>query len=912
LKKLLILTVTMLAFIFLFAATPPAAQSAEVSDTTKPTGAIAGTVTDESGIPIAGATAQAFACSDETPSGSADTDKHGEYLMPVADGCYHVRFTGERYESSWHGTQEVKDSATDVKVRGEKVQGIDSKLSEAGAVISGTIKNTEGKPLTGAWVTAFRNGPGDDEGSISDGRSDEKGAFSVRVSPGSYMVIFARKGYVMQIHGKSLEDPSMVEAAEGKTVRGIDATLSKGGRITGNVTDEAGKALPGIMVGCYSTVKTAFPVVAQTDADGNFVLDGLSTGKYRIAYGDREKKYLVQWHNGKTNPGEADLLAITAPGATSGIKLVVRQAGAITGRVTDEAGNALPQVMVYAEAVDRNGPGAGAMTDSTGAYNLAGLSSGSYKISFRVVGGTRLTRYYRDAANGDAAHPVEVTAPQVTFGIDQILPAGILLTGKVRNSDDEPIPRAMVTVYPAASDRKLEPAFAVTEPDGSFSVPLAEGEYLVQFRAAEGYLTQWSGNRPTRSEATPVTISNKEGAKKLDVVLSRGGSISGTVKNRAGAGIPGVSVSATDAATGDHGESAMTDAAGKYQIQALVSGSFRLAADGSNAGYIEAKLPQPVTVTVPAAIENVDMVLVQGGAVSGKVTDPEGNPMLGVDVSAYDPVTWDEIGSAYTGSDGQYKISGLPENSYHIRFNKSDSKYAVQWYKGKLRREESAQLGVVGTGTITGIDATLFSGVALTGTVTDASGAPLFGAKVEVYGGSEDEPFTDVSTDIKGSFTVSALAPGSYRLRFSHNDHVPRWHGGSDRKSATSLRVKDTGMQPISASLVKAVGRFSGKLMNPEREKIGQAWLTAIDAATGVAVADERICECSGQFNTPVPSGFYQLRVERHGQVTWYGGNTKDEAIALPGSGEISGLEMIIEDKVVRAKQGTEKIQGLQ
>jgi 5-hydroxyisourate hydrolase-like protein (transthyretin family) len=903
LKKLLILMVTALAFVFQLAATTPAARSAEIAQQARPAGAIAGKITDESGSSIAGATAEAFSCSEETPSGSAVSDKDGQYVIgALSDGCYHVRFSGERYESSWHGESQLHDTASDVNVSGNQVPGCDAQLSEAGSVISGTVKTTEGKPLPGVLVTAFRPSSGKIEGSISDGRTDAKGAFSVRVFPGSYVVIFARKGYVMQIHGRSPEDPTMVEAAEGVTVRGIDATLSRGGRITGSVTDEAGKALKGIYVVTDSAAKTALPVAAQSDAEGKFVLDGLATGKYKIFFGDREQKYLPQWHDAKTDPDKADLVSVTAPGTTPGIRAVLRQSGGISGRVTDETGNAIPKVFVSAEPIDQKSIGASAITDDNGAYNLAGLSSASYHVSFRKVGSAHLPRYYHDAANGEAAHAVDVTAPRVTTGIDQTLPAGALLTGSV--SSDAPIPGAMIIVYPAAADSKAEPVYSFTGADGTFSVALAEGDYLVEFSApAGGYLPQWSGNRPTRGEATPVTVSLKEGTAKQVVVLSRGASISGTVKNRAGIGLKGVTVTARDAATSDRNGSATTDEAGKYLIQALKSGSFYLAADGAAAGQLAAKLPQPVTVSAPATVENIDMILDPGGAVSGKVTDPAGNPVQGVNVTAHDPATWDEFGSVYTGSDGQYKIGGLPENAYHIRFEKSDSKYTVQWYKGKFRREESSPVQIAGTAGIAGIDVTLSLGVPLTGSVTDAKGAPLHDATVEVYGGTEDEPFAEVRTDAGGSYTVPGLAPGNYRIRFSHDDYVPRWYGGSDRMTAAILGVKDAAIPPLSAALAKAGGKFSGKLMNPQGQKIGQAWITAIDAATGIAVADERICECSGKFNTPVPSGIYQLKVERHGQVVWFGGNTREEAIPLEASGEISGLEMVIDDKIVKTKQ---------
>ena len=901
--KLLKFAVAVLFTCVQIATAAPALPAAEPAAAVKPPGAIAGRVTDDSGNPIAGAAAEAFACSDETPSGSAATDKNGEYLMKgMADGCYRLRFSGNDLESSWHGGKQIKDDAADVRVSGEKVQGIDAKLSEAGSVISGTVTGADGAPLSGAWVTVLQTGGigEEDGGSISDGRTDEKGSFSVRIYPGKCLVVFAKKGYVTRLHGKSAVEPTMVEAAKGKTVSGVNGVLSKGGSISGSITDDRAKPLAGVYVVAYPTERTALPAYARSDAGGKFALEGLATGKYRIAFGDREQKYLLQWHDGKTNPEEAAIIAVTAPGAISGIKGVMRQSGGISGMVTDQNGKAIAEVIVIAEPLERKARGGSAVTDETGSYSIPGLDSASYHLSFRATSSDHLPLYYRDAARKEDAKAVEVTASQTVFGVNQVLQEGVLLTGKVSNTSGEPVQQATVSIYPAKEVDGI-PEFASTQPDGGFSAALGEGEYVVEVRAP-GYLTQWAGKAATRAEAAAVSVSKKEGVQPLEIVLDRGASISGTVKDRTGAGIARVTVTARDAATGDRGESTTSGEGGKYQIQGLKSGSYRLEADGTDLGYVEAKLPQPVMVTAPGTTENVNLVLSQGGAVSGKVTDPAGAALSMVSVAAYDPATWDEVGSAYSGISGEYNIGGLPEGSYAIRFEKSDSKYPVQWHKGKFRREESARVEVAGTSTVAGVDAALQPGVSLTGTVTDTGGSPLANAKIEVYGGNDDEPFADTRTDLRGNFTVSSLAPGSYRVLFSHKGHVSGWYGGSDRRNAARLAIKDAAVAPLSAALAPARGEFSGKLVNPEGKKIGQAWLTAIDALTGVAVTDERICECSGEFHTPVPGGMYQLRVERHGQVTWYGGSVQEEALQLPGTGEISGLEMVIDDKGVRGK----------
>jgi hypothetical protein len=108
------------------------------------------------------------------------TNDNGEYVLaPINNGCYRLRFDKDGYESSWYGEPPLKDSAIEVIVAGEKVTEIDAPISSAGSLITGRVKGEDGKPLAGAWVTAFQI-EGED-GSISDARTDEKGFFSIGV-----------------------------------------------------------------------------------------------------------------------------------------------------------------------------------------------------------------------------------------------------------------------------------------------------------------------------------------------------------------------------------------------------------------------------------------------------------------------------------------------------------------------------------------------------------------------------------------------------------------------------------------------------------------------------------------------------------------------------------------------------------
>ncbi len=879
------LFVTLLTFSFL--APPVVFESAAT-----PPGTISGQVTVDSGRPLAAARIEAFSCDEHAPVGTTSSDAKGNYLLgPLADGCYLLRFSADAYESTWYGYPPVKDSATRLDVSGEAVEGIDGVLSAAGSAIRGQIKTASGQPLAGAWVTAFMQT--EEFNVFSDARTDKNGQYSVNVSPGSYYLIFSASGYITRLHGQSLQQPETVAAPAEAATEGVDATLFPGGEITGQVVGTNGRGIDQIQVVAIAEGQKALPVAAMTNSAGKFTLKGLSSGSYRIGYFDEEKRYQTQWHPNTSNPAKGTLVKVIAPQITTGIRTSLKLAGGISGWVTDDSGNAVAEVMVFAQSADsKQMTMEHAITDETGAYKISGLSSGHYIVSFRDMEDTHLERYYRDGADEQTAQPVEVAAPQITSGINQSLPTGIPLTGRVSNEQDEPLEGIYIVVYPADKANTSSVGYDSTGSDGTYRIPLAAGRYAVKFSGENGYLAQWSGNKASRLEAEPIVVSHKRPAR-LNAVLSRGGSLSGTVRNPQGEPLASIRVLLTDAATREKGPSAKSTTDGTYRIESVRSGRYHVTASGSKTGYVRYQLPQTISINAPYATQNVDLVMTPGGSVTGQVVDAEGSPLGKVRVEAFVPGTWDEITGTRPDAGGIYKLGGLPQGSYRIRFERSD--HIVQWYPAKTNREESVSVEVSGTDTVQGINATLVAGLPLSGLVTDDAGTPLYSAKVAIYGEVDDEPFAEVRTDYQGQFRVPSLAPGDYRVHFSHSGHLPRWHGGDDRNSASAIGVINQNGAPLKASLPYADAEISGKLVTPAGDKIGQAWLTVIDTATGIAVADERICECSGKFNTPVPAGTYKLRVERHGATTWFGGPTKDEATILRVSNDISGLKIVVE-----------------
>jgi hypothetical protein len=98
------------------------------------------------------------------------------------------------------------------------------------------------------------------------------------------------------------------------------------------------------------------------------------------------------------------------------------------------------------------------------------------------------------------------------------------------------------------------------------------------------------------------------------------------------------------------------------------------------------------------------------------------------------------------------------------------SGYLGQCYNAKSTDPANGDPVAVGAGqTVTGIDAHLQPGGAVTGRVTDESGAGV-NANIEVFDGAGTLLPVTGSTDSDGNYTVMSIPPGTVRVCFRPND----------------------------------------------------------------------------------------------------------------------------------------------
>src|SRR5215813_5982200 len=123
-----------------------------------------------------------------------------------------------------------------------------------------------------------------------------------------------------------------------------------------------------------------------------------------------------------------------------------------------------------------------------------------------------------------------------------------------------------------------------------------------------------------------------------------------------------------------------TDQTGSYRITNLAAGTYEISA--ITPALVPANQSGSVVVSEGEQVEDVDLLLVPGGVITGKITDSEGEPVIGQPVN----ITPQQFPSGFsttlmsrlyidnrTDDRGVYRVFGLPAGKYKVYVGESDS-----------------------------------------------------------------------------------------------------------------------------------------------------------------------------------------------------------------------------------------------
>jgi hypothetical protein len=196
-----------------------------------------------------------------------------------------------------------------------------------------------------------------------------------------------------------------------------------GGKITGNVTDKAAVPVPlaNMCVAAFHPTSFTPQSSAKTGPAGNYVLQGLATGSYKIEFYDcNGTDYIGTYYNNKTDFNNGDLVSATTGATTSAINTKMVLGGKISGTVTDNAASPAPLANICVQAFTAAGsPVMATSTTATGQYTMPSVPAGSYKVEFSdCQHATYITQYYKNQPSLATANSLSVTKAVTTTAID--------------------------------------------------------------------------------------------------------------------------------------------------------------------------------------------------------------------------------------------------------------------------------------------------------------------------------------------------------------------------------------------------------------------------------------------------------------------------------------------------------------
>jgi len=370
-------------------------------------------------------------------------------------------------------------------------------------------------------------------------------------------------------------------------------------------------------------------------------------------------------------------------------------------------------------------------TTDDGTFTLDNVPSGPTQLVVSAPGYTTAKVPGINVEDGKTVENVEVS-----------LDTGVRLTGHVTAPAGTPISGAFIreagaNIGPARIMTGAE-ASATTDPNGEYTMESLEpGEKTFTF-AHQGYL----GVDKT------VTLSGRDA--RLDVQLSSGMTVSGSVVTDSGAPVADASVNATSASNSMFGNpSARTDANGNFQMTGLAPGHYTFFArkEGLSSGTLR---DFDVATGAPVRI-----VIASGGTIAGHVTGLTEAELQNTVVTA----TSANGGGASAEVDvsGAYRIDGAPTGTVHLQAR--SNRFGPG---GKSSSVVSVQVDPGSTATA---DIQFKSSTIVQGRVT-RNGQPMANVMVVFTprGAAGQASTSSGTTDSNGSYQISGLDDGSYNV----------------------------------------------------------------------------------------------------------------------------------------------------
>ena len=272
-----------------------------------------------------------------------------------------------------------------------------------------------------------------------------------------------------------------------------------------------------------------------------------------------------------------------------------------------------------------------------------------------------------------------------------------------------------------------------------------------------------------------------------------------------------------------------TDADGRYTFLRLAQGRFRVSvaapifANTESSSNVYGQQGKIVLLGEGESVSDIDFGLVAGAVITGRVTDAEGRPVIGlpIAISGSDPKTPYFQGGGNnpymfrTDDRGIYRVYGIPYGKYIVSAGQGGpggvvtlggaNAPATTYHPNVTDRARAEVIDLSSGGESTGVDiqlGVLSPSFSASGRFVDAdTGQPVSGS-VTRYMTFRQERSTsnsleNVTTDVKGQFKFDGLSPGEYGVFSENNPGSP----SSTYSDLTRFQIVDADVTDIEVKI---------------------------------------------------------------------------------------------------------------
>ncbi|SNT46107.1 Carboxypeptidase regulatory-like domain-containing protein [Asanoa hainanensis] len=627
-------------------------------------------------------------------------------------------------------------------------------------VLTGHVTTNAGAPAADVMVQVLH---AEDYTYVNHVYTDADGAYRIAgLDTESYLIGFSGTDVAEQYyHGKTdIFDADPVQVTSGQT-RTIDERLVATGFLVGRIVDASGTPYSGVVDARDAEGWSAG--WGSADELGNYRIP-VPVGAYRVSFEPVEGSYQRQYVPGKIVAESATLFEV-AEGAEVRADDTVLGVGIISGQLRNTDGTPAVGFSVAAEPFHGNEGSSFETTDRDGWFGLSSQLAGSYQVRFW---NESRSQYFDGAVEWDDADAVTVTAGQVTYINESLLP-----TGSVRV-------RAVDAITGIAVSEFCVDIAGCTYNGQLIVSDLYEGTHELEVNPVGTHLPRTGKVTVRADRTTDLIVRLLPAAKVTTTVLDRA-----TGQPLAGVCLVAYQPARAYGLDGDSGW--CSNAAGKVTIIGLEAGNYRLFARpqnkaygrqwvGANGGTGDERAAATVVTKAGKTVTAPTVLVDRAGSISGTVTDAAtGAPIeyAGVGTLTVNPGCG--CGEEQTDAAGRYRIDGLGPYKWPLFYGRYA--YASQWTGGAASRYASAGTQVTAGGTAT-VDVGLTRGVAVRGKLVVPQGSPTGWTRISVLN-TETGDYAGTA-DFEGDTYELRMLPGQ-EILFRYGTEVDGDYLSSDR-----------------------------------------------------------------------------------------------------------------------------------